>query len=318
MNLNRLFPLRSPNFRWLTLASLTCGALACLILHSNLVAAQETAPAPTFIWPDLAPGETERHPGTPRPFKRNEKPPINRVANISGPTIRAFLADAPNGKAIVVLPGGGFSIVCDNKEGTEAAPIFNPQGISIFVVNYRVSGDRSDQAWKKPVQDAQRAIRWVRHHAEEFKVDPQKIGIMGFSAGGQAATITTTALKPYYEPVDEIDDQPFAPNFSILVYPWRLEKKDGQFRPMITVTKTTPPTMIIHASDDKVADPAGAARLYLAMQEAGVSSELHIFANGGHGFGFRSRPSNNVNKWPSLATKWIAKLKMTKTADRQL
>ena len=272
--------------------------------HALAQSTQKDSSDLTYLWPDLAPGETQHDPGTEMP-RRDSDPAINRIENISAPSIKAFPAAQPNGTAIIVLPGGGFSYVVDNKEGSAAAPIFNPLGVSVFVVSYRVCGDRSDNAWRKPVQDAQRAIRWVRHHAKEYKVDPNKIGIMGFSAGGQAATITTTATKAYYDRVDEIDDQSFSPDFSMLIYAWQLETVDGGLRPMITVTEKTPPTFIIHAHDDVTAISTGVAKLYIALKEAGVESELHIFCSGGHGYAFQQRSNSNVMLWPSLAKTWL-------------
>ena len=300
---------RPNQLRRLAITAITSATaiLICVCFGTTHVFAQSSKKADdslTYLWPNLAPGETQRSPGTVMP-PRDSDPAINRVENVSAPTIKAFPAANPNGSAIIVLPGGGFHYLVDNKEGSAAAPVFNPLGISIFVVNYRVSGDSSDSAWRKPVQDAQRAIRWLRHNAEQYKVDPNKIGVMGFSAGGQAATVTTTATKAHYDRVDEIDDQPFEPNFSMLIYAWQLETAEGELRPMITVTDKTPPTFIIHANDDVTAISTGVAKLYLALKEAGVESELHIFRSGGHGYAFQQRPNSNVQHWPDLAKTWL-------------
>ncbi len=257
-----------------------------------------------YLWPGLAPGETDRKSGTVQPPKAKD-PSINRIEDISAPSIKVYPSDRPNGTAIVILPGGGYRYVVDNMEGSEMAPIFNPLGLTVFVVSYRVSGDKSPQAWRKPVQDAQRAIRWVRHHADRYAVAPDKVGLMGFSAGGQAATIATTATQAYYKSTDPIDSHPCVPDFSMLVYPWRLESAEGKLRSMITVTPQTPPTLIVHTHDDKSALSTGSAKLYLALKEANVETELHIFRSGGHGYGLRRRPNSNIHRWPELAVDWL-------------
>ncbi len=263
--------------------------------------------APSFaisIWPDLAPDETTKQLGTTLP-PRNPAEAITRVEQITSPSMAVLEPATPCGTAVVILPGGGFSYTVPDLEGTDAAPFLNELGITVFVLNYRVSGDKSDDAWRKPVQDSQRAVRWVRANAARYGLDPKRIGVLGFSAGGQAAAAHLTATDAFYLPIDEIDDQPFSPNFGMLIYPWQIEAEDGKLRPMIQVSKRTPPMFIVSTHDDTGALSTGAAKLYIDLKENRVSAELHVYRSGGHGYGTTSRKDSVIHKWPDAATDWL-------------
>ena len=267
------------------------------------------------LWPDLAPGETTKKTGTDLPTRPEDQPPIRRVENITSPTLDLFPApkEKANGVAVLILPGGGFAKVVPNLEGSEAAEWLNGLGISAYVLNYRTttgvdpSGEAAAKAepWKRPLQDSQRGIRHLRHHAKEYGLDPAKIGILGFFAGGQVAAIHLTGGTAAYEAVDAIDEAGFRPDFSLLVYPWRVaDDKTGRLMPQIVPSAKMPPGFIVHTDDDK-SSSLGAALIYLGMKAHGVPGELHVYQNGGHGYGTRARPGSVIGTWKDRGTDWL-------------
>lgn len=274
-------------------------ALLFAIALAVPVAGQQIA-----IWPDLAPGESTKKTGTKLPV-RNGDPSITRVEQITSPTIAVYQAEKPNGTAVAILPGGGFNYTVPDLEGSEAAPFLNELGITVFVLNYRCTADRSDTAWKKPAQDSQRTIRWIRANAASYGIEPNRVGLIGFSAGGQAAAAHLTANEAFYEAIDEIDQQSFRPDFGMLIYPWQIENPAKQLRSIIEVTEKTPPMFLVSTHDDKGAVSTGAAKLYIALKEKGVRSELHIYRSGGHGYGIRVRENSVIHKWTDAATDWL-------------
>lgn len=267
------------------------------------------------IWPGLAPGETSDSTGVTQPNRPHERPPVTRVTQIRRPTIDVFPASRPNGTAILVLPGGGFSKVVPDKEGSEAAPWLNKLGISVFVLRYRTSEatPQTEAAWKRPLQDAQRALRLIRDRAVEWQIQPDRVGVLGFSAGGQVASILHTAKgQAAYEPVDQIDRQNAAPDFSLLIYPWNVLQKGTQtLLPEIRVDDDSPPAFVVHTHDDR-SSSVGAVLIYAALRQHNVPAELHVYANGGHGYGMRPVAGSEIGTWPDRATAW---LKLRKLAD---
>ncbi len=272
--------------------------------------AQETMPATSSIaiWPDLAPGETGRSTGTVLPSRPDR---ITRVENVAGPMLDIFPAERPNGMAILVLPGGGFKYVVPDLEGSELAPLLNPIGVTVFVLRYRVSGDSSPTAWQKPVQDSQRAMCWIRANAAKYSIDPQRVGLLGFSAGGQAAAWHVTRTERSYAALDDVDAQSVAPDFLVLVYPWQMIEKTADdvalANPTLRMqfTSATPKTLIISTSDDQSADSRGAAQLYLELVRQRVDTEMHIYRTGGHGYGVRQRDGSFIHQWPTLLIDWL-------------
>ncbi|MCR9197572.1 MAG: alpha/beta hydrolase [Planctomycetaceae bacterium] len=267
------------------------------------------------VWPNRAPGETSDSTGVTAPNRPNEIPPVTRVTKIRRPTIDVFPARRPNGTAILVLPGGGFSKVVPDKEGSEAAPWLNELGISVFVLRYRTNEvtPRTEAAWKRPLQDAQRALRLIRARAEEWKIQPDRVGVLGFSAGGQVASILHTAKgRAAYDAVDQIDQQNAAPDFSLLIYPWNVLQKGTQtLLPEIAVDGDSPPAFVVHTHDDR-SSSVGAVLIYAALRQHNVPAELHVYANGGHGYGMRPVAGSEIGTWPDRATAW---LKLRKLAD---
>lgn len=280
---------------------LAIGGLQFLLLAS--VAAQESH----FVWPGLAPGETQRHVGDMLPMRPGESPPVTRLTNISCPTYTVHLAEKPNGSAVVILPGGGFGRVVPDKEGSEAAVWLNQLGISAFVLRYRTSqADSALPGWRKPLQDAQRMISLVRSRSHEWGIAPDRIGLLAFSAGGQvAARLLSNLDHPAYERLDEIDSRSFRPSFAMLIYPWKmLDVKTGSLSDGIRVSKNCPPTFLVHTDDDR-SSSLGSVLFYVEMKRLKIPSELHVYGNGGHGYGLRPVTNSQISTWTDHAGHWL-------------
>ncbi len=265
------------------------------------------------IWPDGAPGET----GDIGPEKAVEPPadskrPVTRIHNVTTPTLTVYKPpkDKDTGAAIVICPGGGYSILAWDLEGVEVAEWLNSIGVTGVILKYRVPRRKDRPKHEAPLQDAQRAVRFTRAHAKEWGIDPDRIGILGFSAGGHLSTTTlTNGDRPAYESIDEIDKQSPKPNFGVLIYPAYLtgEKNSETFGKTLSeeirVNKNTPPIFMAHAYNDPYT-PADTARLFIALKEAGVPAELHVYNSGGHGFGLR--PTDDpVSTWPGRCADWM-------------
>lgn len=261
-----------------------------------------------FVWPDLAPGETLKDEGQLQPPREGELPPVMRVTKIRRPSIDIFPAERPNGTAVLILPGGGFGKVVPDKEGSEAAPWLNELGISTFVLRYRTNEmtPRNEPAWRRPLQDAQRALRLIRSRADEWQLDTSRVGVLGFSAGGQVASILhTTDEQAVYPPGDEIDEFSCRPNFSLLIYPWQvLNAETGRLLPEIQVTASSPPAFIVHTHDDR-SSSLGSVLIYAALKQHNIPAELHVYENGGHGYGMRPVAGSSIGTWPERATDWL-------------
>jgi acetyl esterase/lipase len=219
-----------------------------------------------------------------------------------------------SGAAIVVFPGGGFQALAITIEGTEICDWLTARGITCIVSKYRVPG--SNHYWNdacrchitprvpRALQDAQRTIRLVRARAGELHLDPHKVGVMGFSAGGYLVAQTSNITAPTYAPVDAIDRLSSRPDFAIALYPGHLCRTGATLDPAIHVTKQTPPTFLLQAWDDPVDEICNSTVYARALDAAGVPSEVHLFAKGGHAFGLRRTP-HSVAIWPSLVEKWL-------------
>lgn len=279
--------------------------VTCMCLSVGVSLAQERAKLD--VWPDLAPNETSRDVGTSLPSKGEAKP-IDRVSGVRRPTLDVYPAKSnPSGTSVIILPGGGFSYVVPDLEGSEAAEWLNQIGITAFVLRYRTkeAAAPGEPLWQRPLQDAQRALRLVRHNAEQWKLNPDRVGVLGFSAGGQVASILhTSGNKAAYEIVDEIDKASFKPAFSLLIYPWQVIDAKGELLEPIKVTDQSPPAFIVHTHDD-ASSAIGAAKIYIELKRHNVSAELHVYQNGGHGYGVRERPNSVISSWPARATEWF-------------
>ena len=278
--------------------------IAALCLCMSVAPAQENVD----VWPGLAPGETSDAKGTAQPVRPDENPPVTRIVKIRRPTIDVFLADKPNGTAVLVLPGGGFGKVVPDKEGSEAAPWLNDLGISTFVLRYRTNEatPKSEGGWERPLQDAQRALRLIRTNAATWNVDVTKVGVLGFSAGGQVASILHTAeATAHYKSIDDIDRQNPSPDFSMLIYPWNvIDPQTQQLLPQIRPSKTSPPAFLVHTHDDR-SSSVGSVLIYAGLRQHNVPAELHVYENGGHGYGMRAVQGSEIGTWPDRATAWL-------------
>lgn len=279
-------------------------ALITLIGANTVLRADE--PVKLDVWTDLAPNETSRNTGNLLPSKGEAKP-IDRVSGVRRPTLDVYPAkNNPSGTAVIILPGGGFTYVVPNLEGSEAAEWLNEIGITAFVLRYRTkeAAGPGEPLWQRPLQDAQRAMRLIRHNADQWKLNPKRIGVLGFSAGGQVASILHVSDKAAYDSRDEIDKADFKPAFSLLVYPWQVIDKSGELLEPIKVTDQSSPAFIVHTHDD-ASSAIGAAKIYIELKKHNVPAELHVYQNGGHGYGVRPQPNSVISSWPARATEWF-------------
>jgi acetyl esterase/lipase len=205
-----------------------------------------------------------------------------------------------------VFPGGGYRIVAIDLEGTEVCDWLNSIGVNCVLLKYRVPDTGPFPKSEAALQDAQRAVGMVREHAAEWHIDPKRVGVLGFSAGGHlAAALSTHYDRRLYPAVDSADQQSCRPDFAIVIYPGylALSEKNFQFNPDIPVTSSTPPAFIVQAEDDPV-HVENAVEYFMALKNAGVPAELHTYAQGGHGYGLRPM-ALPVTHWPELATTWL-------------
>ena len=271
-----------------------------------LLAAEPTRNIP--VWPKLAPGESMGSVGEPLPQRPDEDPPATRIGRITRPTLDVFepTADRRTGMAVLILPGGGYNYIVVDKEGSEAAEWLNKLGVTAYVLRYRTKQSTTDPGWQRALQDAQRSVSLIRANADEWKLDADRIGILGFSAGGQVAALAATRFESRsYEAIDDADKTSCRPDFALLIYPWNLwdAKTDALIEPL-TITAQTPPSFLVHAHDD-ASSSLGSALLYAALKRQKVPAELHVYQTGGHGYGMRAVRGSVVHTWPQRAEEWM-------------
>ena len=232
----------------------------------------------------------------------------NRVTDVSDPTITVFKPEQPNGTAVIVAPGGGFMFLSYAHEGTQVCEWLNSLGVTAVLLKYRTPTRDEKEMFEIPVQDAQRALGIVRHHAKEWQIDPQRVGLLGFSAGANLAGHVAWDRGPRtYSQRPELDD-PLGPDFLVFIYGGGfLDKADPtKFRPGFSIPADAPPVFFLVAHDDK-SNPIEAAMLYLEYKKRDLSAELHICAQGGHGFGMR-KDGKPINDWPQRCAEWMQSL----------
>lgn len=239
------------------------------------------------------------------------KAPTKLVTNVTKPTLTVYLPpkDKNTGTTMLICPGGGYHNLFWELEGEEVAAWLNSRGMTGIILKYRCPrrpGDVKGAPPLGPQLDAQRAISLVRSRAGEWGIDPQRIGIVGFSAGGHLALATATNFeKRLYDSIDAIDAVSCRPDFAVCCYSGYLKSGDGDDIPAtIKIPAKTPPIMLVHSSDDKVSDPENSVFMYLALKRAGIPVEMHIYGSGDHDFGVR-RNDKLPSSWPQLCIKWL-------------
>jgi acetyl esterase/lipase len=293
---------------------LTLTALAVPVLTNAQSAWPPTPDHPTMnIWPAAPPDPvptTGREADTTT-AKDNliAGKPLIRLGNVSTPTITLYAPKAKNsGAAVVVFPGGGYSILAIDLEGTEVCNWLNGIGVNCILLKYRVP-DTGPYLTKSPaaLEDAQRAVGLVRAHAAEWHIDPKRVGVLGFSAGGHlAAALSTHYDKRLYPSQDAADSQSCRPDFAIVIYPGYLADTHESFLDKLDLrpTANTPPTFLVQAEDDPV-HVENAVTWFLALKAVNVPAELHLYAKGGHGYGLRPQADLPVTTWPATAATWL-------------
>jgi acetyl esterase/lipase len=282
----------------------------------TLAAAARAADKPLVLdlWPGKPPGEVpaDEEKITGRPGSRN-------LTNVRRPTLTVYrpAKDKDSGAAVVIAPGGGYNVLAWDHEGEAVAAWLNSLGVTGVLLKYRVPQPRGasrDSASFGPLQDAQRALGLVRSRAKEWGIDPKRVGMLGFSAGGHLTALAATNFeKRGYEPVDGADKESCRPDFAVLVYPGGVVGRGGDLNPGVRVSKATPPSFFTHAGDDRVS-PENSVKMYLALKRAGVPAELHVYAAGGHGFGMRPGKLP-VNTWPKRCEEWLRAQKIIPAAS---
>jgi acetyl esterase/lipase len=266
------------------------------------------------VWPGAAPGEPANMPpehNVPGNHLVAGRPYV-RLTDVSKPTITLYKPEGKNtGAAILVFPGGGYQVVSMDLEGTEVCEWLNSIGVNCVLLKYRVPGTGPYPESAAALEDAQRAMGLVRIHAAEWGIDPDRVGVLGFSAGAHlAAAISNHYEKRLYEPIDGADRLSCRPDFAAVIYPGYLALADQDFAPNpdIRPTANTPPTFILQAENDPV-HVENAVVYFLELKNAKVPAELHIYAQGGHGYGLR-KTGLPIANWPSLVDTWLHTIKV--------
>lgn len=305
---------------------------ACAYVHAAPPAWQPDAGHTQIpLWPGTPP-DAQPMPG---PESTRSDPnaliggkPMLSITNVSQPTMTVYAPKGPNtGTAVVVFPGGGFQILAMDLEGTDVCDWLTSKGVTCVLLKYRVPSEPyrwqcdcrpHNRALSVPaLQDAQRALRLVRAHAEEWHIDPHRIGVIGFSAGGYlVAEASTNFKRRIYTPIDGADKESSRPDFALAIYPGHLATEHDTLNPNVPVSHETPPTFLLQAEDDYVDGVQQALVYYTALKNAGVPVEMHLYAHGGHAFGLRPT-TNPITHWPTLAEAWMRTIGMLPSEDQK-
>ncbi len=303
-------------------------ALLCSFLLV-LGAAAHAAPARDDAVPNIVLWDSADDAPAGRITERSDDPavPDRIIEDVRAPYLAVYAPARPNGTALLVTPGGGYARIVLDKEGTALVPAFvDAAGITLFVLRYRLPDRAHVEGADAPLADAQRAMRLIRARASEFGIDPARVGVMGFSAGGHVAARLATTPDAVYTAVDAADAHSPRPDFALLVYPvismhtplahagsrtrvlaasvLSQEIALDRYSPDQHVDGHTPPLFLLHAQDDDVVPVGNALAMHAAALRAGVPASLHVFPHGGHGFGTRGATGALV-RWPQLALDWI-------------
>jgi acetyl esterase/lipase len=318
----------APLLRW----SMTVLTIASTSPQGRLIAAEASDRSQTNviqIWPDKVPDE----PGTIGPERIRMSPSLDHkqvevtestrlITDVTKPSLTIYPAKASqnSGTALIICPGGGYWDLYWQLEGEEVAAWVNSLGATGIILKYRVPrrpDEPKDQPARRPLQDAQRAVSLIRSKAGELAVDPHRIGIIGFSAGGHLAIATATSFeKRSYPHIDNVDNVSCRPDFAILVYPGYLKPKDkDQLSPDLMVPTGTPPVFLAHGGADLISPPEHSVQMYLALRRAAVPAELHVYAETAHDFGVRhsDRP---CSMWTDSCAAWLRAFDFLKPANK--
>jgi acetyl esterase/lipase len=247
--------------------------------------------------------------------------PTRMVTNVSKPTLTIYrpAKDKDIGAAMLICPGGGYWNLYWQLEGEEVAAWLNSLGVTGIILKYRVPrrpDEPKGEPARRPLRDAQRAVSLVRSKAKEWGIDPKRIGMVGFSAGGHLAAATATSFeKRTYKPIDAIDKISCRPDFAVLVYSGYLKAKDkDELAPGLRIPAKTPPIFLAHGGADLISDPAHSVVLYLALRRAGIPAELHVYASTAHDFGVR-KSDRPCSTWTRSCADWLKDQGFLKPAD---
>ena len=282
--------------------SITWPAIRTMLEEARLsAAAKVAAPLTADVWPEgKMPGKGAREAEARHAPERTD---AIRITNVSQPNLTVFPAAKKDSPAVIVCPGGGYSYVVADKEGTEIAAWLNSRGIGALVLKYRVPNNRIGA-----LQDLERATRLARQRAAEWNIDPKRLGVIGFSAGGHlAARASTRFNERSYPVIDEIDQLSSRPDFVMLVYPAYLQDKDSRFSQDLDLTVNIPPTLIVHSMDD-VKFVVGSQLYASRLQGKSGLHQFQLYGTGGHGYGLRS--DRQARAWPQDAMEWLARIQM--------
>ncbi|MDE2181626.1 MAG: alpha/beta hydrolase [Alphaproteobacteria bacterium] len=308
----------------LTLAGLAAQARGEKMNAEGMLSTDSTEIVP--LWPGTPPGGgvhlnakiTERSNDTDAYHDRF-------VTDIDTPLLTVFRPTRPDGSALVLAPGGGYVRIVIDKEGIEAARRLNASGVTVFMLRYRLPAEGWTGGHDVPLQDAQRAVRLVRAGAEKYGIDPHRLGVMGFSAGGHvAASLATRPRDAVYQQVDDVDLEDARPDFAALMYPVitmgegahpgsrdhllgsnPTAEEIAKYSCERHATQDTPPTWLCLADDDDTVPPVeNGMAMFAALRAANVPAEMHVFQQGGHGFGIRLASGKPASAWPGLFLHW--------------
>ncbi len=299
--------------------------VTCIVFTCGRLSAQTNVwqPSPGHtqvpIWPGAVP-DAQPVPGPEAVLSKADwvvaGKPFAFVVNVSQPTMTVYSPKGANtGVAVVVFPGGGYTSLAMDLEGTEICDWLTSRGITAVLVKYRVPVNKEGPYAESPaaLQDAQRTMGLVRLRAAEWHIDPHKIGVIGFSAGGHLVAATSTRFKKRsYPGVDAADKESCRPDFVIALYPGHLWYADKPFvlNPNVPVTTNTPPTFLVHAENDSINHVNNSLVYYIALKTAGVPVEMHLYAQDGHAFGLR-RTKFPITEWPRLVETWLGTIGVT-------
>jgi acetyl esterase/lipase len=291
---------------------------AAAVLLLSLAAAPAGEPLVVDLWAGKPPDDAGI-PGVERSFQlqMNGKPyvvggrPTKWLTNVTAPTLTIYPApkEKNTGLSMIICPGGGYHNLGWDVEGEEIAAWLNGAGITGILLKYRCPrrpGDVKGEPPLGPLKDAQRAVSLVRSRAAEWNLDPKKIGMVGFSAGGHLVGATATNFEARaYEALDDVDKTSCRPDFGVMLYSGYFQKNGG-LSPTIKIPAGIPPLFIAHATDDPISESDHSVTMYTAMKKAGAAAELHIYATGGHGWGVR-KVGHPCETWTDRCLEWLRK-----------